>query len=157
MAISLSRCYSKKYATPNKSLKEYVASIIGIRTMVQFHVLEYVFLLIWSLYLATTRLLGDQFTQNKKESLSQEDFRKHVTFCQGDATSSYKEIDLSFSFYCDRATHLTPLLAPVVQRMFNGCSGVMFYGRVKICFNVQFYGRSAIKHRKPCFDCDEQI
>ncbi len=29
-----------------------------------------------------------------------------------------------------------PLLAPVVQWMFNGCSGVMFNGRVKICFNV---------------------
>ncbi len=36
------------------------------------------------------------------------------------------------------------LLAPVVQWMFNGCSGVMFYERVKICFNVSmFYGRSA--------------
>ncbi len=28
------------------------------------------------------------------------------------------------------------LQAPVVQWMFNGCSGVMFNGRVKICFNV---------------------
>ncbi len=28
------------------------------------------------------------------------------------------------------------LQAPVVQWMFNGCLGVMFNGRVKICFNV---------------------
>ncbi len=53
------------------------------------------------------------------------------------------------SYQNDSAT----LLAPVVQWMFNGCSGIMFYERAKICFNVKCYGRSAIKHRKPSFDC----
>ncbi len=33
--------------------------------------------------------------------------------------------------------HSPSLLAPVVQWMFNGCSGVMFYEHAKICFNVQ--------------------
>ncbi len=28
--------------------------------------------------------------------------------CNDGATGSYQEIDLSFSVYCDRATHLTP-------------------------------------------------
>ncbi len=32
--------------------------------------------------------------------------------------------------------YTSTLQAPVIQWMFNGCSGVMFNGRVKICFNV---------------------
>ncbi len=52
-------------------VKEYVASLIGLykNNGAVSYIGIYV-LLIWSLYLARTHLVGDRFTRNKKECLS---------------------------------------------------------------------------------------
>ncbi len=51
----------------------------------------------------------------------------------------FKELNQLFGSKGNYAPHQqlyfeATLLAPVVQWMFNGCSGVMFYERAKICF-----------------------